>query len=414
MTMRDDGHRYDTAPIPAGKHAVPEAKRERPDRFRERRVPRWIYRVIAILAVAALAVLGWYNRTNLEPENVLQWIKTSVVGLGVGDGYPMTFSGSTVAPRNFLCEGKNVVFASDTALSVCSPSGKELLNAQHSYAEPAVCASGVRVLLCNVGGKEAEVETVGGGTVKLSVGQNILGGTLAANGKTAVISAADGYCGMMTAYDAVGKVLSYYWFSDYYPTAVALSPDGTKAAVTGVSAKEGSLVSAVYLIPLAGGKTVRPSVTSDGNLLSGVFWDTDRTVAAVGDTGAVFLDAFSGTKTEYGFGGSQLTAYCGNGGRLALALMPYEGSRSQKLAVVGPAGNELYTAKFSEKIRSVSLFGGTVAALSGGRAYFGSLSSPSSAARECDAGSDASAVTLKDESSAYVLGISEVRLVNIR
>lgn len=412
--MRDDGHRYDTAPIPTGRHAVPGEKRERPDRFRERRVPRWIYRVIAILAVSALAVLGWYNRANLQPENVLQWVKTSIVGMGVGDGYPKTFSGSTVAPRNFLCEGKNAVFASDTALMVCNQTGKELLNAQHSYAVPVVRASGVRVLLYNLGGKDALVEAVGGGTVKLSVGQNILGGALAANGRSAVISAADGYCGMMTAYDISGKVLSYYWFSDYYPSAVALSPDGTKAAVTGVSAKDGGLVSAVYVIPLSGGKTVQPSAVCVGNMLNDVFWGTDRTAIAVGDTGAVFLDTFSGTKTDYGYGGSQLTAYCSDGGRLALGLMPYEGSRNQKFVVLDSSGTTVYTAKFPEKIRSVSLFGQTAAALSDGKVSFGSLSTPSASARECDAGNDACAVALKDESSAYVLGISEVRLVNIR
>ena len=414
MLMRDDGRRYDTAPISAGKHTVPGEKRERTDRFRERRVPRWIYRIIAILAVAALAVLGWYNRANLTPENVLQWVKSSVVGMGIGDGYPKTFSGSTVAPRNFLSDGKNIVFASDTALTVCNPTGKELLNVQHSYAAPVIRTSGVRVLLYNLGGKDAMVETVGGGTVKLSVGQNILGGALASNGRSAIVSSADGYCGMLTAYDTSGKVLSYYWFSDYYPTAVALSPDGTKAAVTGVSAKEGDLVSAVYLISLDSGKTMQPATVCTGNMLSDVFWDADRTVAAVGDTGAVFLDAFSGTKTDYGFDGSQLTAYSSDGGRLALGLMPYEGSQNQKFVVLGSSGNAVYTGKFSEKIRSVSLFGQTAAALSDGRAYFASLSSPSAAARECDAGSDSCAVALKDESSAYILGISEVRLVNIR
>lgn len=413
MTMRDDGRRYDTASIPAGKHAVRGEKREGGDRFRERRVPRWVYRVIAILAAAALGVLGWYNRANLAPENVLQWVKTSVVGLGVGDGFPKTFSGSTVEPKNFLSEGKNVVFASDTALTVCNSTGKELLDSQHSYADPAVCASGVRVLLYNLGGQEASIDTVGGGTVKLSVGQSVLGAALAANGRSAVVSAADGYCGMLTAYDASGKVLSYYWFSDYYPTAVALSPDGTKAAVTGVSAKDGALVSAVYLISLGSGKTVQPAAVCASDMLGDVRWDTERTVVAVGSTGAVFLDALSGAKKEYGFGGMKATAWCADGGRLAVGLTPYEGSRNQRFVVLNSSGNEIYTAELTGKIRSVSLFGQTAAALADGKLYCGSLSSPASAARERDAGSDACAVALKDESSAYILGISEVRLVNI-
>ena len=412
--MHDDGHRFDTAPLSVGKHTVPEEKRGRPDCFKERRVPRWIYRVLAILAISALAVLGWYNRANLAPENFLQWVKSSVVGMGIGDGYPKTFSGSSVAPKNFLCIDKNIVFASDTALTVCNTTGKELLNIQHSYASPAIRASGTRILLYHLGGKNCTVETVGGNPVKLAVQQNILGGALAADGRSALISAADGYCGMMTAYSASGQVLSYYWFSSYYPTAVALSPDGTKAAVTGVSAKDGSLVSAIYIIALDSGKTVQPETVCTGNLLSDVFWDTSRTVAAVGDTGAVFLNLTSGTKTDYSFQGSKLTAYCSDGGRLALGLMPYEGSVNQKLVVLSQTGSAIHTGQFAGKIRSVSLFGQTAAALSDGKVYFSSLASVSGSGHACDVGSDSCAVALKDEGSAYVLGISEVRLVNNR
>lgn len=411
--MRNHGQRYDSAPAKAGRYAVPEGRRERTDHFRERRVPRWVYRVIVILAITALAMLGWYNRANLAPENVLQWMKTSVVGMGIGDGFPMTFSGSTVEPKNFLCEGKNIIFASDTALMVCNSTGKELLNSQHSYADPAVSASGTRVLLFSLGGREVSVETIGGETKKLQVGQNILGASLAENGRCAVVSAADGYCGMMTVYDTAGKVLSYYYFSDYYPTAVALSPDGTQAAVTGVSAKDGVLASAVYLLSVGSGKTVSPVAVCNGSMLGDVYWNAPHTVIAVGDTGAVFLNTVSGAKKEYSFGGRKATAWCSDQGRLAVGLMPYEGSRNQQLVVLNSSGGEIDTSSFSEKINSVSLFGQTVAALANGKLYCGSLSSPSSAVQKCDAGSDACAVALKDESSAYILGISEVRLVNV-
>ena len=412
MRMNDDEHRYDTGSGPVRKHALQEGKGEGTDHFRERRVPRWVYRVILVLFLAALAVLAWFNRANLTPENVVDWVKTSVVGMGVGDGYPKNFSGSTVAAGNFACSGKNIVYTSDTALTVCNTTGKELLSMQHSYSSPVMRLSGVRMLLCGLGGKSAEVVTTGSGsTVPLTAGQNILGGALAPNGHSALISAADGYCGMLTAFDASGKVLSYYWFSDYYPTAVALSPDGTKAAVTGVSAKEGELVSAVYLISLASGKTVRPETVCTGNMLNAVFWDTDSTIEAVGDTGAVLLNAATSRKTEYSFNGAQLTAFCSEGGRLAFGLAPYAGSPDSRIVVLSPSGSEAYSGKLSGKILSVSLSGQTAAALTAGKLYFCSLAS-SAAPRTSNVGSDACAVALKDESSAYVLGISTVSLVN--
>lgn len=408
--MRNDNGRFDTTPVDIGRHMVPTVKKPEKGKPGGHTVPHWIYRIIIILALCALAVLGWYNRDNLAPANVLQWVKSSVVGIGVGDGFPKTFSGSTVEPGNFLSCEKNVIYASDTALTVCNPTGKELLNFQHSYGSPAVCAAGSRVLLYNLGGKDAASTTVGGSTQNLSVNQSILGGAISADGHCALISGTDGYCGKLTAFTPAGKALSYYWFSDYYPTAVALNPSGTKAAVTGVSAKDGSLVSAVYIINLSSGKTVLPKTVCTGNLFHAVAWNTENTVEAVGDSSAVFLNASSGEKKEYGFGGSHLTAYSFDGGRLALGLMPFEGSENQKFVVLDESGSPVRSRTLTGKISSVSLFGQTAAALSDGKIYFEPLGAGPEAVRS--AGNDACAVTLKDETSAYVLGISEVRLVN--
>jgi hypothetical protein len=409
--MRKDGRRYDTQPIPIRKHALLDPKEEKKEfeRLREHRVPRWVYRVIAILAVAAIAVLAWFNRTNLAPENVLQWVRTSIVGMGVGDGYPKAISGSNVGARNFLCSGSNIVYASDTSLTVCNTTAKEILSTQHSYSNPLMQVNGIRILLCSIGGKNAQMFTTGGDTVELTTDQNILGAALTAKGRTALITAADGYCGKLTVYDASGKVISHYWFADYFPTAVALNPEGTKAAVTGVSSQEGEIVSAVYIIPLDSDKAVKPQAVCSGNFLSGVFWDTDGAVAAVGDTAAVFLKPNTSEKKEYSYNGEQLTAFYAKDGRLALGLMPYSGSQDNRLVVLDSSGNEIYETKFTERVLSVSLSGQTAAALTRGTLHFCSLSSY--APSDADAGNDAYAVALKDEKSAYVLGISEVRLV---
>ncbi len=401
MNDRDD--RLDTAPLDTRRAVKKNKKVSGP------RPQRWIYRVIVILALCAIAVLGWYNRNNLAPENVVQWVKSGIVGIGSGGGFPKTFSGSSVLPQNFFSSGKNIVFASDTSLTVCTPSGKELLNNQHSYSSPAVCAGGSHILLYDIGGKEYQLDTVGGASNKKSSAQNIIGGDAAPNGAYALISTANGYCGMLTSYLPSGKTGSYYWFSDYYPTAVALNPEGTRAAVTGVSASGGDLVSAVYIIDLSSGKTTRPETVSGGNLLSAVFWDTENEVDAVGDKSALILNPFSGAKSEYSYDGSKLTSYGSDGGRLALGLMPYEGSEKQKFVVLSKTGTPACTHQFSSKIRSVSLFGQTAAVLTEQGLYFVSVGSGSAA--QCPAGSDACAVAMKDESSAYVLGISEIRIV---
>lgn len=404
--------RYDTADVNVGKYRLPEERRRQGGEFAVRRVPRWVYRILLILALSALAVLGWYNRSNLTPSNVLQWAQSRIVGFGIGDGFPQAIAGSSVQPGNFLVSDGNLCVASDTALTVYNSTAKELMSVQHSFGNPVLKVSGQRTLLYNLGGKSFRLGSVGGTAKQVGVQQNILAGALSTDGRCAILTEADGYCGQLTVYTENGTVQSYYWFSDYYPDAVALNSDGTQAAVTGVSAQNGEMVSAVYLIDLNSGKAAQPVATYPGCLLHAVFWDGNSTVAAVGDTCASVINTASRTKKDYDYGGKQLSAYCFDGGRTVLALSSYGESSVSSLIVLDGNGSQLLSQRLAGNVLSVSLYGQTAAALADGEAYFCSLSSAGQAVKKVQAGSDAKAVALRDENSAYLLGISEIRLLN--
>ena len=409
--MSNREHRYRDEQEQPGKYLIPEKKEQEPAP-KEHRPLHWIYRLILILVLCAAAVAGWYNRANLSPENVWGWLKSGIVGLGVGDGYPKSFFGSTVEPANFISQEKNIIFASNTALSVDNSTGKELTGFQHSFSNPVLRVNGLHFMLYNMGGRNSILSTSAGTETKITTEQNIIAGAVSQCGKSVLLTAADNSCGMMTAYDASGNVVSYSWFSGYYPTAAALNPDGTKAAVTGVSAQNGTLSSAIYIIDLTGGQVVQPLAVSAGNLLCSVYWDTDSSVEAVGDASVVFLNPDSGTVKEYSFQGSILTAYTADAGRIALSLAPFESSASQTFLVLNSSGSQVFSTQISGQICSVSLYGQTAAALSDGNVIFCPLASSSVASPVSrSAGSDARAVALKDETSAYILGISEVRLV---
>lgn len=413
--MQNDEHRFETARFDFPKHQLPEEqRRSEAIRFREHRVPHWVYRIILILVLSAAAVLLWYNRSNLAPENTLAWVQSHIVGLGVGDGYPKTITGASVKAKNFVSADKNVIFSSDTAFVICNSTAKELVNRQHSFSNPVLKVNGTRALLYNLDGKSCQLETTGQSSLKLTTAQNILAGAISENGRVALVTRADGYCGLLTVYNETLNVKSYYWFYEYYPSAVALSPDGTKAAVAGISAKDGEIVSAVYLLDTNSGKTAQPFAVYTGNMIHSVYWDTDSTVVAVGDTAASVIHVSSNTKTDYSFNGSQLTAYCSDGGRTALALSSYGGSADCRFVVLDKNGSEIFTRQINSAVKSVSLYGQTAAALSGDSAYFYSLAGPSGSANSRNAGSDAAAIALRDESSAYILGISEIRLINNR
>lgn len=404
------GQRFDTAEIDVAKHRAPqERRRKKRGKKHEGRVPGWIYRVIVILVLCVVSMLLWFNRSNLTPSNVLEWVSTQVVGMGVGDGYPYSIAGSVVSQSNFKSVDKELLMLRDTELTVLNSTAKEVISRPHSFSSPVMKANGPRVLIYNLGGKGYQIESQSKTLVKTNAEQNILAGALAANGRYALATQAEGYCGCLTAYTEDNKELFRYWFSDYYPTAVALNADGTGAVVTGISAKDGGLTSAVYLLSFSNTKAVEPFAVYSENMILDAAYFSDGTAVAVGDKMTAVINTNTKSKVNYDYQGLQLAAYDVDDGRTALSLSPYKDAEDCRLVVLNSSGQPTASVSLKENIKSVSLFGGTVAALGGGKVNFYSAATASELG-SCSAGSDAKAISLCDEGSVYILGVSEVRL----
>jgi hypothetical protein len=407
--MSSYGQRFDTTEIDVSKHSKRvERKRRKRRKRRESRVPRWVYRIIVILILSVVGMLLWLNRSNLTPSNIVDWVQMQVVGMGIGDGFPVKITGTIVSPGNFRSSNKDLVMVGDTGLAVFNSSAKQTVSRQHSFSNPVMKVNGTRALIYNLGGKGYQLESVSKTLVKTNSEQNILAGALASNGSFALITEEDGYCGCLTVYDVGGQALYHYWFSDYYPTAVALNHNATKAAVTAISAKDGALVSAVYLLDLSSSQTVEPFASYMENAMLDVSFSENGTVVAVGDKMTAVINTLTKTKTNFDYQGLQLSAYYTDAGRIVLSLSPYKNSGSSRLIVLDKTGKTVVSVNTTENIKSVSLFGETAAALQGSTVNFYSLTDQSLQG-SCNAGADAKAITLQDESSVYILGISEVR-----
>lgn len=407
------GERFDTTEIDLSRPRSGAKHRGRKEKEKkERRVPRWVFRIILILCLSVLGVLLWFNRSNLAPSNVLEWVQTQVVGMGIGDGYPYPITGSTVSPGNFRSVNHELFMLRDTELTVLNSTAKELFSRPHSFSKPVLKVSGLRSLIYNLGGKGYQIESQTGTLAKGNADDNILAGAIAPNGRYALIAQADGYCGCLTAYSAKQEVLFRYWFSDYYPTAAALNADGTGAVVTAVSAKDGGLTSAVYLLDFGNSKTVEPIAVYSGNLLMDVSWADNGTAVVIGDRMASVIQTSTRKKTDYDYQGLLLSAYDMDTGRAALCLTPYRDAAETRLVLLDSAGKTA-ASSVKQAVTSVSLYGETAAVLGGAKIFF--YSAATGALRgSCDAGSDAKAIALSSEQSAYILGVSEVRAASAK
>ena len=408
------GQRFDTAEIDVAKHQSPqEHRRKKRGKKHVGRVPGWVYRIIVILILCVVGMLLWFNRSNLTPANVVEWVQTQVVGMGVGDGYPYNITGSVVLPGNFKAINKELVMLRDTELTVLNHTAKEIISRPHSFSSPVMKMSGPRTLIYNLVGTGYQIESQSKTIIKANTPQNILAGALAVNGRYALVTQSDGYCGCLTAYTADNKVLFQYWFSDYYPTAAALNADGTKAVVTGISAKDGGLTSAVYLLDFSNTKTVEPFAVYSENMMLDAFYCSDGTAVVIGDKLTAVINTNARKKVNYDYQGLQLAAYNVDTGRTVLSLSPYKNAEDCKFIVLNNSGQATVSVALKQKIKSVSLFGDTAAALGDGKVHFYSVATANELGT-CIAGNDAKAIALCDESSVYILGVSEVRLAKNR
>lgn len=373
------------------------------------KIPKWVYRVVIILLLSVVGLLLWFNRSNLTPENILEWVRVQTVGMGVGDGYPVQIVGSSVDKGNFYCQNKELYVLSDTRLTILNSTAKELVSRQHSYGYPVMRSSGSRVLLYNVGGTGYQIEGFSDTMLVSNTEENIFTGDIAQNGKYALVTEDRGYCAKMTVFLPDDTDQYSYEFADYYITDISLNRDGTRAAVCGITAQNGAMASAVYFFDFDNPQA-ETLVTFESTALIDVEYCENGSVIAVGDQLISIIQA-SGEHTDYNFEGQKLSAYTIDNSRIALALMPYENSVSTRLVVIGEDGQETLSADLPYQASSISLYGNTAVALVDSQIYFYTVST-GVAQGQVAAGSDAKAIALMDEQTAYVLGVSEIRKVS--
>ena len=310
---------------------IGEARRRR---HRARRIPAWVYRTAAILLAASLGLALWFNRDGLSPENIASWVRENVVGSGTGDGYPVTIGGSQIYARNFRSQNGDVVFVSDTRLTVLNNTGAEKISRQHSFDFPILCLSGDHALIYNLGGKGYQLESSRETVLRGTMEENILGGAIASNGHYALLTECADYLGQLTVYTEQNEKQFEYRFSSCYPVAAALNADATKAFVGGVYAQDGGLVSCLYLLDLNSSEAVSPAGSFVENVPLDAFFYSDGSAALVGDALTAVVNA-SGAVSGYAYGGSTLCAYAGGMGTRPFAFRPMRGHPAGALSFWG-------------------------------------------------------------------------------
>lgn len=377
--------------------------------------------VIGIITLVAIGVILWLaipNSGNSHYDNNMSGIVEEV--MENKDGFPKSISGTSVDTGNFAVLEEDLIYTSDTSIVRLNHKGTAVYERNHSFYHPITKTNGEYVMTYNVSSTGWRIDNKKE-TVRSEESDNVLmAADVAANGRYALVTEVKGYPSQLAVYLEDGTLQYRYSFSNCYVVDVSLNDDGTRAAVIGVTANEGALVSEVYLFDFSS-ETPLTISSCENTLLMAVEYCDGRALA-VGDNKVVSVNE-SGEKNEYDYGNRKLSAYDYNGSRLLVGLAPYDSASSNQLVVLSSKAEEFALQPCTGTMLDVSLRGDTMAVLADEQVSSYSVNAARNFRGDSEddapeafnvtpASNDTNAIALANESAVYLLGISEVQYVD--
>ena len=363
-------------------------------------------KLFLILFLSVVAVLAVLNIDKLTPDNIAHWFQYDLLGKSEGNGYPTGFSGTMVNTGNFDLISGVPVYCSDTSITVLNNNAGTYQERQHSFASPMLSVNGGFGIVYNLDAtgytviKRDTVEYTGAAKNK------IFSADISANGIYAVLTLSEEYLSRVTVYRSDNLEKYNYSFADYYMNNVSINKDGSRAVLCGVSARNGGLVSVVYILDFSQDNYLQKYEVEDTYIYSVRFLDNGNAYA-VGSDSCFFININDGSLNEISYAGKNLTAFTLKRDQgLVLSLSTNPDGRDCDLLSYDPDGNKDCEIKTGEKILSLDMRkndrailtadGITVFGLDGKRTAF------------AEAGSDSRKLLYSDYNTFYVLGKSRI------
>ncbi len=369
---------------------------------------------IVIVLLLALCVLLFANRDRLTFSNIKNWVEYGILNVDSQERFPLSTDGAVINNGNFTRVDSNLVFASDTQFVTLNSYGRTIYSTQQTYSNPVlVTASDCDLsLVYNLGGTEFSINTIDSNVYTGEVEDNILVADVSKSGTYALVTEKDGYLCKLYVYSEDNKQIYAYSFADYYITSVSLDSDGDTAVLSGVSAHDGTQISAIYVLDFT---KEEPVIFEEFNNNIIYYLDhlTDNYVCIIGANATYTLNIRTKVFNTTNYDGKTLTAFDINTdtNNFVLSLSRSGDGRKCDIYTFSTSGVHKNTIATDLVITSISTYKNRVAALSGDIVYL--YSKDGLAISENDAGLDPHAVVLYSTTDAYVLGVSEIRRLDL-
>ena len=266
------------------------------------------FRAFLILVLSVIVVMALMNIDKLTPENISRWVEYDLLGKSEGEGYPAGFSGADVEMGNFDLMDGVPVYCSDTSITVLNSNAGKYQEVSHAFANPVLSTNSGYSIVYNAGATGYTIidrKSV----VRTGLTENkIFCADVCPKGIYCILTEDSDYLAKLTVYRKDGLEMYTYSFADFYVNKVSINAEGTRAVVSGLSAKSGSLLTVLYVLDFSQSSYLQRYEFDEVYIYDVRYLDNGNAIAA-GDKAAYYIDIKEGSKVTVEYHSKFLTTY---------------------------------------------------------------------------------------------------------
>ncbi len=373
-----------------------------------------IFLAAIIVVVLFVSVFAFANRDRFTFANIKNFVQYGIFNANSEEHFPIPTNGDVINIGNFTRVDSNLVYASDTKFNVLNSFGRSIYSYNQTFSSPvlAKASDSELTIVYNLGGKEFAINSLDSTIYKGEAKDNIIGADISKSGVYALVTTKDGYLSKLYVYSKENKQIYAYSFADFYITCVSIDSKGKTAVLTGVSAHNGSQLSCIYLLDFTKEEPVFFEEISDNILYYAEHTDSTH-ACIIGDSAAYSLSNRSKSLKTFSYDGKSLTAFDVNTDTdtYTLSLSRSGDGRMCDVYSFSNSGVLKNTVTTEHRITSVSTYKNRVAVLDGDTVYL--YTKDGTFLSEKIAGLDPHTVVLYSTTDAYILGVSEIRRLDL-
>ena len=318
------------------------------------------FRIICIILAIVMFVFGL---NILMPMGISETLKNFVVGIGGGDGFPVSVSAAST--ENVISVGGDTALLTDSTLMLYKQNGKVIFNRQHGYSNPVVCSGGSRALLFDRDGKRYRIDNRAETLYDLTTEDNILTADVSDRGYYALVTSSEEYLCTVTVYNKNAKSMFVWNSAERRVSSVSLSSTGKYLAVGTLKAENGVLCSEILIFNTQ--KSGQPIVSQkyDGSALVSLDYKSSG-VICVFDNMASYITK-KGVREDYSFDSAEPIAVANSSSKgTAVVLRRYNDAENNLVVSFNSRFKKMYENELLKECVDVSMCGTKVAVLTKG------------------------------------------------